>query len=103
MAVTAFSKGYKMTANGDQLNNTTVGYVGHKGPFRVRVSAIHFVVGATSGVTTIASDGASGPVIINFTPAAQDTTPFVFTEPQDIADLSITALGTNVVVIVFTE
>lgn len=103
MAVTAFSQGYKMTANGDQLTQTTVGHRHSKGPFRTRVNAIHFVAGATSGQTTLKTDGSSGTTIIDFTPAASDTTAFVFAEPQDFADLSITALGTNVTVLVFTE
>lgn len=104
MAVTAIKgNAYRMTANGDALNQVTVGHRHVAGAFRTRVSAIHMVAGATGGQTTLTAEGGSGPVIVTANVPANDTLPFTFSEPVDIADLTITALGTNVTVIVFTE
>ena len=64
----------------------------------VQVNAIHMYAGATGGVTTLTSNG-----VVCFSPTvpADDHVILTFGKPQRLQDLTVTALGTNVSIVVF--
>lgn len=105
MAVTAFGTGYVLTAQGDALNQATIGAVGNPGNYRLRVNQINLVIGSstTGGVeikantTTIHKVAAAGLTA---------NTSYVITqfgEPQEIDDITATTLPTNATIVVFTR
>lgn len=105
MAVTAFSGGYQLTAASDALDHATVGMknapTGSK--FKVRIVGIMLVVGITGGVTTLRADGASGTIIWSGTPTVSATTVIALSAPFEVGDFAVSALGTNVVVVVLVD
>ena len=100
MAVTAFATGFKLTSVNDILNQATVGHPNTPSPYRVLVNAITFQRGAATGVTTVRSGGLSGTIIYSGTPIVNDTAQLSFGTPQNFDDLCVTAIGTNVTVLV---
>jgi len=90
MAVTQFGRVYQLAS----ANDTLAG--------KWRINAIHIIAGATPTSTSVTAGGTSGIAIITITPAAQTTTAFTFSEPQEIDDLFFKTAGTNCVVVVFT-
>ena len=103
MAVTAFGGGYKMTAANDVLNNATVGASNVTTPFRVRIKAIAYQTGAATGRTTIRNGGTSGTVLFDSTtgPPVNETATMLFGSPIEVDDFAVSAIGTNVNVLVY--
>jgi len=91
MAVTAAGTGlYQFTA----ANDTIAG--------RIRLRKIHFVTGITGGTTTIKAGGSGGMTIWSGAPTVSTTTEVTFPSAVDVDDIIATAVGTNVVIVLFT-
>ena len=90
MAITWFGRVASLAAANDTL------------PGRVRVNAINLVAGATGGATTVNVGGTSGIKIIDSTIAANTSANFAFSEPQELDDIWLKTVGTNVTLVVFT-
>ena len=90
MAITVKGRVYSLAAVDDTLAG------------KVRVNALHLVAGATGGATTVLVGGTSGVKIIDQTCTANTTYVFSCAEPQEIDDLWLKTVGTNVTLVVFT-
>ena len=79
----------------DTANDTLAG--------KWNVNSIIIVAGATGGTTTLKVGGTSGITIYSQAPTVSVMTQiFSWSEPQILDDLFLSAVGTNVTVVVFT-
>lgn len=101
MAVTAIGRTIVMTAASDTLNQATLGHTGALAPYRVHASAIAINAGATGGTTTLKNGGTSGNIIYSLTTPANTYTMIMGSDPLQLDDFFVTAVGTNVTIIVY--